>query len=100
LQTWFLTLLYELFEEIGTVLVANFLIKQHSETTVFPDLKSIEFMCGIVGYVGKASAASVLIDGLRRLEYRGYDSSGLAVMNGSHNIEMCRRSGRLDNLKE
>jgi len=57
-------------------------------------------MCGIVGYVGKASAASVLIDGLRRLEYRGYDSSGLAVMNGSHNIEMCRRSGRLDNLKE
>ncbi|NRB75277.1 MAG: class II glutamine amidotransferase, partial [Verrucomicrobiales bacterium] len=57
-------------------------------------------MCGIVGYVGKASATSVLIDGLRRLEYRGYDSSGLAVMNGSHSIEMRKRSGRLDNLKQ
>tara|TARA_R110002096_G_scaffold44488_11_gene119556 strand:- start:1140 stop:2993 length:1854 start_codon:yes stop_codon:yes gene_type:complete len=57
-------------------------------------------MCGIIGYVGKASAASVLIDGLRRLEYRGYDSSGLAVMNGSSRIEMRKRSGRLDNLKE
>tara|TARA_R110000850_G_scaffold6593_21_gene25496 strand:- start:900 stop:2753 length:1854 start_codon:yes stop_codon:yes gene_type:complete len=56
-------------------------------------------MCGIIGYVGKASASSVLIDGLRRLEYRGYDSSGLAVMNGSNPIEMRKRSGRLDNLR-
>lgn len=57
-------------------------------------------MCGIVGYVGKGSATSVLLDGLRRLEYRGYDSSGLAVMNGIRSIEMRKRSGRLDNLKE
>jgi len=56
-------------------------------------------MCGIVGYVGKSSATSVLLDGLRRLEYRGYDSSGLAVMNGIRSIEMRKRSGRLDNLK-
>lgn len=57
-------------------------------------------MCGIIGYVGKASAAPVLIEGLRRLEYRGYDSSGIAVLNGSNAIEMRKRSGRLDNLKE
>ena len=57
-------------------------------------------MCGIVGYVGKSSATSVLMDGLWRLEYRGYDSSGLAVMNGTRSIEMRKRSGRLDNLKE
>lgn len=57
-------------------------------------------MCGIVGYVGKSSATSVLLDGLRRLEYRGYDSSGLAVMNGIRSIEMRKRSGRLDNLKK
>lgn len=56
-------------------------------------------MCGIIGYVGKASAAPVLIEGLRRLEYRGYDSSGLAVLNGSNAIQMRKRSGRLDNLK-
>ena len=36
-------------------------------------------MCGIVGYIGKRSAASILFDGLKRLEYRGYDSAGLAV---------------------
>ena len=57
-------------------------------------------MCGIVGYVGKSSATSVLMDGLRRLEYRGYDSSGLAVMNGTRSIEMRKRSGRLDKLRE
>ncbi len=56
-------------------------------------------MCGIIGYVGKASAAPILIEGLRRLEYRGYDSSGIAVLNGSNAIEMRKRSGRLDNLK-
>jgi len=56
-------------------------------------------MCGIVGYVGKAKAVSVLLDGLRRLEYRGYDSSGLAVMNGSAAIEIRKKSGRLENLR-
>ena len=53
-------------------------------------------MCGIVGYVGRASASAVLINALRRLEYRGYDSSGLAVMNGSREVEMRKRSGRDD----
>jgi len=39
-------------------------------------------MCGIVGYIGPRQAAELLIEGLRRLEYRGYDSSGIAVVNG------------------
>ena len=44
-------------------------------------------MCGIVGYVGQRDAAEVLIKGLQRLEYRGYDSAGIAVFNGSGGIE-------------
>jgi glucosamine--fructose-6-phosphate aminotransferase (isomerizing) len=56
-------------------------------------------MCGIIGYVGKASAAPILIDGLKRLEYRGYDSSGLAVLNDSNSITLRKKSGRIANLK-
>ncbi|MEX2578586.1 MAG: glutamine--fructose-6-phosphate transaminase (isomerizing) [Verrucomicrobiales bacterium] len=57
-------------------------------------------MCGIIGYVGKSAAVPILLDGLSRLEYRGYDSSGLAVMNGSRTIETRKKSGRLDNLRQ
>ena len=39
-------------------------------------------MCGIIGYVGKKAAAPILLEGLRRLEYRGYDSAGVAVLDG------------------
>lgn len=55
-------------------------------------------MCGIIGYVGKASAAPILLDGLRRLEYRGYDSSGMAVLDGGE-LATRKRSGRIANLK-
>ena len=55
-------------------------------------------MCGIVGYVGSASSAPILVDGLRRLEYRGYDSAGLAV-HGSRAIEVRRAVGKLRNLE-
>ncbi len=54
-------------------------------------------MCGIVGYVGPRGAAPILLDGLRKLEYRGYDSAGLAVHDGKQ-IEIVRAVGKLDNL--
>ncbi|MEW6619391.1 MAG: glutamine--fructose-6-phosphate transaminase (isomerizing) [bacterium] len=56
-------------------------------------------MCGIVGYVGPKDATPILIDGLKRLEYRGYDSAGVAVMSNSH-IELRRSVGKILNLEE
>ena len=55
-------------------------------------------MCGIVGYVGARSATPIIIDGLQRLEYRGYDSAGIAVMNGG-GFDICRDVGKLVNLR-
>lgn len=56
-------------------------------------------MCGIVGYVGKEQAAPILLDGLAKLEYRGYDSAGVAVYDGS-NIEIVKAKGRLQALRD
>lgn len=56
-------------------------------------------MCGIVGYIGRDRAGSIMLDGLRRLEYRGYDSSGMVVSNGK-GFEQTKRTGRVVNLKE
>ena len=55
-------------------------------------------MCGIVGYVGDLQAAPVLVGGLKRLEYRGYDSAGVAVLDGSH-LTVLRATGKLKNLE-
>jgi glutamine---fructose-6-phosphate transaminase (isomerizing) len=57
-------------------------------------------MCGIVGYVGPREATPVLIDGLRRLEYRGYDSAGVAVLGDDGSIQVSRSEGKLRNLIE
>jgi glucosamine--fructose-6-phosphate aminotransferase (isomerizing) len=54
-------------------------------------------MCGIVGYVGRSEAAPILLDGLRRLEYRGYDSAGVAIVDGDH-IETRKCAGRIAEL--
>ena len=54
-------------------------------------------MCGIVGYVGSADAGAFLISGLRRLEYRGYDSAGVAIHGGS-DLAITRSVGRIDAL--
>ena len=51
-------------------------------------------MCGIVGYIGDRDSATVLLDGLEKLEYRGYDSAGIAVFVGD-NIEVVKAKGRL-----
>jgi glutamine---fructose-6-phosphate transaminase (isomerizing) len=58
-------------------------------------------MCGIIGYVGsKQDAVSVILDGLRRLEYRGYDSAGIAVGTGEKTLELRRAPGKLRNLEQ
>ncbi|MBA2438839.1 MAG: hypothetical protein H0V52_10910, partial [Acidimicrobiia bacterium] len=54
-------------------------------------------MCGIIGYIGDQPVVPVLIEGLRRLEYRGYDSAGVAVVNGN-GLEIRRSAGKLINL--
>ncbi len=57
-------------------------------------------MCGIVAYVGHRPACDVVVDALRRMEYRGYDSSGLALLDGHGGLTVRRRAGRLANLEE
>ena len=56
-------------------------------------------MCGIVGYIGKSQAAPILLDGLSKLEYRGYDSAGIAIFDGE-NIQIQKATGRLKVLSE
>lgn len=57
-------------------------------------------MCGIVGYTGRKQAAPILLDGLTKLEYRGYDSAGIAVRNGTDEAEIVKAKGRLQFLIE
>lgn len=57
-------------------------------------------MCGIVGFTGNHQAAPILLDGLSKLEYRGYDSAGLAVRDGNAEVEVIKAKGRLKVLKE
>ena len=57
-------------------------------------------MCGIVGYVGPKDVVGVILDGLRRLEYRGYDSAGIAVGSAGQGLALRRASGKLRNLEE
>src|SRR4029077_3682780 len=64
-----------------------------------PTLIHPNTMCGIIGYIGKSQAVPILLDGLRRLEYRGYDSAGVAIFDGGK-IEIRKRIGRIANLAE
>ncbi|TRW81660.1 glutamine--fructose-6-phosphate transaminase (isomerizing) [Mycolicibacterium sp. 018/SC-01/001] len=56
-------------------------------------------MCGIVGYVGQRPACGIVVDALRRMEYRGYDSSGVALLDGHGGLSVQRKAGRLANLE-
>ena len=57
-------------------------------------------MCGIVGYIGKYDTCKILLDGLKELEYRGYDSAGIAVLNQKNGIDVFKAVGKLVNLEE
>src|SRR2546430_3601272 len=57
-------------------------------------------MCGIVGYIGPKKVVPVIIEGLRKLEYRGYDSAGIAVVTQDGKMEIRRAPGKLRNLEE
>ncbi len=57
-------------------------------------------MCGIVGYIGKKDALDVLIKGLKRLEYRGYDSAGVALINGERKLNVYKCKGKVSNLEK
>ena len=55
-------------------------------------------MCGIVGYIGQQAASDILVEGLKRLEYRGYDSAGIAISNAG-TLDLRREVGKLRNLE-
>ena len=57
-------------------------------------------MCGIVGFAGKEEAAPILLDGLRRLEYRGYDSAGVAVYHPERGLQVIKTKGRIQALAD
>ena len=52
-------------------------------------------MCGIVGYIGKQQAAPIILEGLRRLEYRGYDSAGISILR-DHALDTRKKKGKID----
>ena len=63
-------------------------------------IKTKRLMCGIVGYIGSKDAYPILIKGLRRLEYRGYDSAGVALLNAAGELNVYKTKGKVDNLTE
>src|SRR5699024_4495279 len=63
-----------------------------------PPGETICAMCGIIGYVGPRDSTGILLSGLQRLEYRGYDSAGVAILDRTGRLGMAKRAGKLGNL--
>ena len=79
--------------------IARFSLRERSAVlTIFVDLGILIRMCGIVGILGRGPVAEQLVDSLKRLEYRGYDSAGVATLEGDH-LERRRAEGKLKNLE-
>ena len=57
-------------------------------------------MCGIVAYIGQKQAYPIIVNGLKRLEYRGYDSAGIALLNSQQDLNIYKRKGKVSNLED
>ena len=72
--------------------------RQYNE--IYNNQQTRSIMCGIVGYIGKKEAYPILIDGLKLLEYRGYDSAGVAVVSPEGKLKVYKAKGKVTNLKD
>jgi glutamine---fructose-6-phosphate transaminase (isomerizing) len=78
---------------------ADILMKTSPRRVSFESIREVD-MCGIVGYCGSRSASEVLLEGLKRLEYRGYDSAGICVGGGGTELQLVKRKGKIRDLRE